>query len=372
MSFLRWNILNWIFKVACTLATVSMVSFWIIKFQKNEDLSVIEYKQISNFKGMINPEFTVCLKRPFLANKLGEIGMSSDTYSEYLEGKLNFDYRYKYIDFNNVTFELFDHLKDYQIQWLGENHSLNCTSVQKCSFVTLKTNFEGSISKEFHKCFGVEIRNLKEKKLKAITINFKQTLFGDLSQIQKATDFSETALVTFHYPNQFLKLENAKYIWKNSNEKSSANIFMISAIELLKRRNKNEEPCISDWKTYDDLLLNKHLEGVTCRTPYQNTSKPICATKGEMLNSIYEFFKVRKANYPEPCQEISKIDYQHDFITYGNENKIIQLMVVFPEKIKLITQSQSVDGHALIGNIGGYIGLFLGKNIKRGTLLLEN
>ena len=28
--------------------------------------------------------------------------------------------------------------------------------------------------------------------------------------------------------------------------------------------------------------------------------------------------------------------------------------------MKLITQQQAIDGHALIGNIGGYIGLFLG------------
>ena len=373
MGFLRWNFLNWTFKMACTVATISMVSFWVFKFQKNDDLSVIEYKHISNIKEMINPEFNVCFKRPFLSDKLGEINtdISFDHHSEYIEGKLNFDDRHKHIDFNNVTLELFEHLKDYQIQWLGVNSLLNCTSVQKCSFVTLKTSFEGSIYNEFHKCFGVEIKNPKEKILKAIYINFKPTLLGDLSQIQKANGYSEIAFVTIHYPNQFLKPENARFIWKSSNE-SSATMFMITTMEVLKRRNKNKEPCLSDWKTYDDLLLNKHLERVTCRTPYQNTPKPICATKREMLKSIYEFSVDRRANYPEPCQEISKIDYQHTVTTYSNEEKILQLVVVIPQKIRLITQSQSVDVQALIGNIGGYIGLFLGKNNKRGTLLIEN
>ena len=33
----------------------------------------------------------------------------------------------------------------------------------------------------------------------------------------------------------------------------------------------------------------------------------------------------------------------------------------FPENMKLIKQQKAIDAHALIGNIGGYIGLFLGK-----------
>ena len=33
----------------------------------------------------------------------------------------------------------------------------------------------------------------------------------------------------------------------------------------------------------------------------------------------------------------------------------------YPEEIKMITQSKEVDIHSLIGNVGGYIGSFLGK-----------
>ena len=34
--------------------------------------------------------------------------------------------------------------------------------------------------------------------------------------------------------------------------------------------------------------------------------------------------------------------------------------VTYPEYAKVIEQSKDVDIHALIGNIGGYVGLFLG------------
>ena len=33
-----------------------------------------------------------------------------------------------------------------------------------------------------------------------------------------------------------------------------------------------------------------------------------------------------------------------------------------PQKMKLVKKQQAIDIHALIGNIGGYIGLFLGEH----------
>ena len=38
-------------------------------------------------------------------------------------------------------------------------------------------------------------------------------------------------------------------------------------------------------------------------------------------------------------------------------------MIHYPDEFKVIMQSKEVDIHSLIGNIGGYLGLFLG-NLK--------
>ena len=42
----------------------------------------------------------------------------------------------------------------------------------------------------------------------------------------------------------------------------------------------------------------------------------------------------------------------------------LNISVSYPNLMKVISQEQDVDVHALIGNIGGYIGLFLGKILK--------
>ena len=40
------------------------------------------------------------------------------------------------------------------------------------------------------------------------------------------------------------------------------------------------------------------------------------------------------------------------------------LSIFYPEEVKIITQSKDVDVHSLIGNIGGYLGLFLGTSFN--------
>ena len=37
------------------------------------------------------------------------------------------------------------------------------------------------------------------------------------------------------------------------------------------------------------------------------------------------------------------------------------ILVSYPKEFRIVTQSKEVDIHTLIGNIGGYLGLFMGK-----------
>ena len=64
------------------------------------------------------------------------------------------------------------------------------------------------------------------------------------------------------------------------------------------------------------------------------------------------------------CQRISKtkIDVNQYKEPYS-ESDTWSITVEYPEEVRIITQSKEVDIHSLIGNIGGYLGLFLGKQI---------
>ena len=64
--------------------------------------------------------------------------------------------------------------------------------------------------------------------------------------------------------------------------------------------------------------------------------------------------------YPRPCQELSNVVFTSTSVRNPSEVQRPRLYVSFPDRIKTITQFKSVGVHDLIGNIGGYIGLFLG------------
>ena len=65
----------------------------------------------------------------------------------------------------------------------------------------------------------------------------------------------------------------------------------------------------------------------------------------------------------EACQRITKLKLEGGtFLFYPYlPNEIWRFTIVYPEHLRVITQSKEVDIHSLIGNIGGYLGLFIGK-----------
>ena len=113
----------------------------------------------------------------------------------------------------------------------------------------------------------------------------------------------------------------------------------------------------------DQVIERQHLEKVTCRAPYQTLESelPLCDTKENMKQSLFDGPVLARKNEP-PCQEMPNVVYNYGIDRHEKyfEDNIV-LYVSFPDIWKIITQYQGVDVHALIGNIGGYIGLFLGK-----------
>ena len=74
----------------------------------------------------------------------------------------------------------------------------------------------------------------------------------------------------------------------------------------------------------------------------------------------------KKGTYPLPCQAIENLTYDYSErigIDPRNESRFM-VLVHFPNlKYRQITHVQEYDIESLVGNIGGYIGLFLGYSL---------
>ena len=71
----------------------------------------------------------------------------------------------------------------------------------------------------------------------------------------------------------------------------------------------------------------------------------------------------KKGKYPSPCQNIENLSYDYSEKSGMDSRRDARLMVLvhFPNrKFRQITHVQEYDIESMVGNIGGYIGLFLG------------
>ena len=85
------------------------------------------------------------------------------------------------------------------------------------------------------------------------------------------------------------------------------------------------------------------------------------------MNLWYDdWWSPKKGNYPFPCHSIESLTYDYSETKGMGNDKPSKFMVLvhFPNvKYRQIAHVQEYDIESLVGNIGGYIGLFLGYSL---------
>ena len=360
--------LSIIFKALCGLAAFFMVIFWVIKFQENEDVSSISYTSYETDRNIIYPQWSVCITEPFIYQNLLWTWHGNDSlkhYRRYIAGESTFRKEYAQVGFFNVTLNLFDYVK--MVKLYVRNVTINkpviCTAIENCTYVTFKNNFNGLSNGLFIRCFAFDINLKATGNVKALGVIFKQELRDAFQTISRSG--LGAIYLGLNYPGQMLRnTENYQSVGKRLGESLESLDIKSSSVEILRRRNKNDDPCFADWINFDESILKKHHETVGCSPPYHQSDKPVCTTKKKLLESRYEINEIGNRYYPAPCEELTNFVFAVTELPFVTTDKKPSLHLTYPEKIKIIQQIKSVDLHSLIGNIGGYIGLFLGKPHK--------
>jgi hypothetical protein len=190
--------------------------------------------------------------------------------------------------------------------------------------------------------------------------------------------------VVFTYPNQ---LYNRNYrFWPLTLTPNASTMFHVSGMKRVMHRHKGQKPCY-DWKNYDPIIWKSVISDIGCRPFYDpdGNKMPNCSTKDEMQR-IYE----KIANYENPppaCIEMYKYDVSKVTIStsLSTENKWFpgmgkklehidgwhRISVQFQGQFfKETRQTRAYSLQSLIGNAGGYIGLFIGVEAYDMPILL--
>ena len=358
-SFLK---IDFLFKGSCMIATISIIVYWIHVYRKNEDVSHIEVKSIETMKEITIPELSLCLIQPFLDEKLHKISpeLGRKNYASYLVGEFNVTEMYRRIDFDNVTIDLVEHLGFLNFTW--RNGSMdNCTDNENCPFGRIRNSLNLLLWKRiFTKCFTLELNHYHAGQISGINLMFKPTI---MSSLRNAKD----VVASWNFPGQMLtKLDPGYHIWNKHRKANQTEMISIGTIEIIERRNTMQTPCIPQEKKYDEYIMNENLKKVGCKAPYHITSEniSICKTSEKMMESAIDGVSLAH-DYPPPCRALSgifsRLTEVPEEIKLRNHHRPLLLRIWYADKVKIITQFRQVDFQTLVGYIGGYIGLILGK-----------
>jgi hypothetical protein len=174
---------------------------------------------------------------------------------------------------------------------------------------------------------------------------------------------SNTVYAIVYGPHQIFLVNGVKHVSFGANETfGGALSLQINKAEVLKTRNKPKNPCMMPWRNWDYLVTMKRIKDIGCLPPYCEPypNFTICSTVMGIKRWHNVMNEIRNERSDLPCQQMPRIDFEVSKVSHGSPKKgTLLISIGYPEQVKIITQSRAVDGNTLIGNIGGYIGLFL-------------
>ena len=399
MNVFNIHIIRGIFTVFCVVCVLCMVIFWVCKYRVDRDIGVVDYVLLEEAWDTKFPAVSLCFHNPFADEKLLEFDPEAtrSSYIEYLKGN-GYNKKCHSIDYFNVTLSLGKYFLSSTVVLR------NLTPLYDVPFQH-RESFNGFVLGLFLKCFEITINITDYHDVLFIALAYdKKKLLLDFK-----TQSEYNLSIIMHHPVQFLLTSINDF--DHFDMKTNMGI-VISDLQLLKSRNSRNRRCTEydDEISFDDMIRKRQFLNIGCAAPYlkSNENYPPCNSTTAIKDAFYDYNVVGKKYYPKSCLRYSKIIYHQnekiliEYLVYtkewananetvrekeGMENgmkhndkedlKMKQLEegrrdekqtvqqwafgIEYPQYVRIISQSKDVDIHALIGNIGGYVGLFLGN-----------
>ena len=405
MDFKRW--LKRTFYLICGLVAAGMSTYWFNEYSLDKDTSAINYKQAKEVQIESRPVLSLCFN---LINtiKIDGYRFEGNLYLDFMKGRfsdpvsyrswLNFvvkNLRNQYsawdndlrnapfnrtkwtsINYSSVTPHLADFIQEYELTWINGS----VTNHNHFMFHLLRyprVSYSGIIlhDADFIKCFQIQ---LGHDEITNVKLTVQREIFpppnghnGYMLQVQIRPQ-TRGLFVLMHRPNQILLSRNTlihKWPKFDYNSLSFDTWFTIENIEVVKRRHKKTKPCSKDENDYDKRAVEEHVQSIGCRTPFQevDVDVPICTSVEDMRKAHFPISLENFDNqpYPRPCNSIDNIKFSYeDHELRNNKAGVVRFWPLKPSNyFKEIEQARAIPFLDLVGNVGGFIGIFIGHSV---------
>jgi len=356
--------------VTCLVATIALQIYCLFHYHSDQDVSMINYTKFHTSQDAIYPSFSFCIRNPIIPEKFDqyEESINVSSYLKFLSGKF-WDDNLLTVDYDNVTVSLSDNLI------AGYYHT------QSDSTDMWLPQYVVSFRSLVQKCFTIDAPIVDNKQLKVFEVVVSNKIFpkGQRSFIEPG---QRPSLYTyFHYPGQlFMSYHTVKSDWSSRENKSErySMSFRIKNIDVITNRNKPKKRCLVDWRKHDKYIMNSVMNDVGCRPPYWKSSANLsfCQSFDEMMNFIPHPATDRVESYDPPCKHIERLDFNYQEIdispNFGNMNDTFSIKQWYDQiRFRDTIQTKAYPFESLVGNMGGYMGLFLGYSLVQVPNLIE-
>ena len=372
----------------CLVSTFGLFCYCVWKFIQDKSNALVDFRSFHNEKKDIYPSFTICFQSPveipgslkggtygiYNVSKLKKLHGIDDlkSYVDFLGGKF-WNEPISVVNYDDVTINLEDYVDAVGIslntvnsaaEYVWHKHGVqyfNTSNRPKISFP-----FFNSLRHSMQKCF---------------TIDFTPEIFAEI-QGQKISLLTllTTNLPFFdgylryyiHYPGQLMRAVHLDMEFGESGIRSGhldSKYLWVHNIEVIRRRDTFNTPCNKNSYKDEELITTTMLDQTKCKPPHWvDVDLPTCNDSISIMTfNINTDFPDTNFLEPtlKPCDQVQTATFTIQEVARAkqdsNLNSSASLGIAFNSPVyREIQHTQDFNLESLVGNIGGYIGLFLG------------
>ena len=375
------------FHAICILGTISLISWCIYIYALDDDMTVIHIEEFHSKPDYIYPSISLCASDIFYEKKLKKFGVNQTSYESYLRGEY-FEKGIADIPYEDVAYNPADKLLGISFsQEYATNGLQNFDQYYWYNHVQRNETSPPQWTPSFHvdpfnrwyghiyKCLTVDVPFVSNQHLSWMQIIMQKSFFPK-SLRPLSISSGGMFMISVGFPNQRKQFSTSSVTWNAEvTNKSYVMRFQVTGIDVIQARNKKSRPCDDEWREYDKKARNHSVVSVGCIPPYWKSQYSeekfqICSDPKDM-NTFYQDAEMNRHTFP--CRRMTRLTtnfmefptIRHDK-EFGPEyrDKYFAVYFYFPRaSFKNIVLVRAFDIQTLIGNAGGYIGLFLGHTL---------
>lgn len=360
-----------VFLTFCVLSTIISIIYCVYQYALNEDSSVISFKKYHETENDIYPAITLCFS-DYVKSNLFKNASEESRYKAFLGGKY-WDDKFHEMKFEHSVKMIIDYLIKASITTynLEDNEYFYYEYTNQSTYNNWKPRFYRNLMMTKYSalsmCWTFELDYISGENVERFTLNFKSSILKDSFR----RPFGNLALF-ITYPGQMSAQTAHVSMWKPTNRSTISMEFNIQNVVVLQQRKSFRKSCNTDWKRNDEFILQRTTEITKCTPMFfpLNSSLPFCKNSSEALDKLNEI--VKKI---QPCRKIEKVLFSFNEY-YNNIDKedlgvdentdVLEFSFLFQgSTFTEIEQIRSYSLQSLVGNAGGYVGLFLGAAVSQ-------